>query len=116
MALLKRSPKPKTARRKREEPSGIEPLPSWIIWGRWAVPLIALLLIGGLAFTRFKGAAPKELIGGAVVNGRQLAPDFTLVNQFGEPQQLSTFRGKPVALTFIYTNCIDVCPLIAYNM
>jgi protein SCO1/2 len=35
----------------------------------------------------------------------QLVPDFTLVNQKRENVTLSTFRGKIVALTFIYTSC-----------
>ncbi len=32
-------------------------------------------------------------------------PDETFVNQNGEPVRLSEFRGKVVALTFIYTRC-----------
>jgi protein SCO1 len=35
----------------------------------------------------------------------QLVPDFTLTNQVGKPISLSQFRGKVVALTFIYTSC-----------
>ena len=30
----------------------------------------------------------------------QIAPDFTLPNQAGEPTKLSSFRGKLVALYF----------------
>jgi protein SCO1 len=29
---------------------------------------------------------------------------------------LSQFRGKPVVLTFLYTHCPDVCPLIAEQL
>jgi protein SCO1/2 len=40
------------------------------------------------------------------------APAFTLKNQFGKKVSLAQYRGKAVLLTFIYTECPDVCPLI----
>jgi protein SCO1/2 len=40
------------------------------------------------------------------------APAFTLKNQFGKKVSLAQYRGKAVLLTFIYTQCPDVCPLI----
>lgn len=45
--------------------------------------------------------------------GGEAATDFTLTDQRGETVQLSDFQGRAVALTFIFTNCPDVCPLIA---
>lgn len=39
------------------------------------------------------------------------APDFTLTNQSGQAVRLSQFRGKLVLLNFIYTRCVDVCPI-----
>lgn len=44
------------------------------------------------------------------------APDFTLTNQEGRPVRLADLRGKPVLLTFIYTTCPDVCPLVTADM
>ena len=44
------------------------------------------------------GAPPPLQIGQAV-------PDFTLVDQNNQPVTLSDFRGKVVAMTFIYTRC-----------
>lgn len=40
------------------------------------------------------------------------APAFTLVDQSGRPLALRDLRGKVVLLTFIYSSCSDVCPLI----
>jgi protein SCO1/2 len=42
------------------------------------------------------------------------APEFALVDQDGKPASLARFRGKAVALTFIYTRCPlpDYCPLM----
>lgn len=44
------------------------------------------------------------------------APDFTLTSQDGLTVSLSDFRGKAVAVTFIYTSCPDLCPMLTANM
>ncbi len=44
------------------------------------------------------------------------APDFDLVDQYGEPVNMSHFEGKIVVMTFVYTHCPDVCPAITYQM
>jgi protein SCO1/2 len=44
------------------------------------------------------------------------APDFALRDQHGRTVQLSALRGRLVVLTFLYTHCVDVCPLIATNV
>jgi protein SCO1/2 len=43
-------------------------------------------------------------------------PDFALRDQNGAVVRLSAQRGKVVLLTFLYTDCRDVCPLIASNL
>lgn len=48
--------------------------------------------------------------------GSTPAPDFHLVDQYGKPVALSQFKGKPVVLTFLYTNCPDQCPLTAEKL
>jgi protein SCO1/2 len=44
-------------------------------------------------------------------------PDFTLTDQDGQLVTLSSFRGKPVAVDFIYTRCPlpNVCPMLSAN-
>ena len=44
------------------------------------------------------------------------APEFTLTNQDGQRASLSALRGKVVAITFIYTTCVDTCPLLTAKM
>ena len=44
------------------------------------------------------------------------APDFSLINQFGQPVSLSSFRGREVVLAFIDSRCTTVCPLTAEIM
>lgn len=48
--------------------------------------------------------------------GNTSAPDFRLTDQFGKSVALSQFKGKPVVLTFLYTNCPDQCPLTAEKL
>ncbi|HZD67928.1 MAG TPA: SCO family protein [Actinomycetes bacterium] len=40
-----------------------------------------------------------------------MAPDFGLVDQFGQRHRLSDFRGKVVLLTFIDSDCTTICPI-----
>jgi cytochrome oxidase Cu insertion factor (SCO1/SenC/PrrC family)/thiol-disulfide isomerase/thioredoxin len=44
------------------------------------------------------------------------APDFTLVNQFGRPVSLSSFRGKVVLLAFTDSECTTICPMTTTAM
>jgi protein SCO1 len=44
------------------------------------------------------------------------APEFTLTSQDGAPVALAQFRGKVVAVTFIYTLCTNTCPVLTPMM
>ena len=44
------------------------------------------------------------------------APDFRLVNQFGQRVSLSQFRGKVVVLAFVDSECTTICPLTTVSM
>lgn len=44
------------------------------------------------------------------------APDFRLVDQTGTVMTLSHMRGRPVVLTFLYTHCPGLCPLMAEKL
>ncbi len=48
--------------------------------------------------------------------GGTAAPDFRLVNQFGQPMSLTQFRGKVVMLAFEDSQCTTVCPLTTQSM
>ena len=48
--------------------------------------------------------------------GDALAPDFRLVNQFGQAMSLSQFRGKVIMLGFEDSECTTVCPLTTQSM
>jgi protein SCO1/2 len=44
------------------------------------------------------------------------APNFTLTSQEGKPLALADLTGKVVAVTFIYTECPDICPMLTQKM
>lgn len=79
-----------------------------------ALAVAAVLLVAAaLLVTRVVGSGEPALIGTDL--GKRPAPEFTLIDHRGQTVRLSDFRGKAVAMTFIYTNCPDVCPIIAEN-
>jgi len=68
--------------------------------------LLAVISAGMLYFRHASGLVGTDL-------GAAPAPGFTLTDYTGQQVSLDQFRGKPVALTFLYTHCPDACPLIA---
>jgi len=65
---------------------------------------------GGPALT------PTTIVPGEPKPGDEI-PDFSLVNQDGKPVHLSQYKGKALALTFVYTRCPqpDQCTLMSNN-
>jgi protein SCO1 len=65
-------------------------------------------------------AATGELSGqglqGLILRPAKPAPALALHNYAGQPVTLSTLRGKAVLVTFVYTDCPDVCPLIVSDL
>jgi protein SCO1/2 len=76
---------------------------------------IALLAVGGPSATK-----PKQTQAGFAAEGLlsppRPAPPLALRNYLGQPVNLDSYRGKAVLVTFLYTHCPDVCPLIASNL
>jgi protein SCO1 len=44
------------------------------------------------------------------------APPLALRDSLGHPINISSYHGKAVLVTFIYTHCPDVCPTIVANL
>jgi protein SCO1/2 len=65
----------------------------------------------------FSDLAPGAMPGVAPVKGGDVVPDETLIDQEGRSFRLSSLRGGPVLLTFIYTRCPlpDFCPRMDRN-
>jgi len=60
--------------------------------------------------------ATQELIGLDPIPGTQRTPPFTLTDQQGHRESLSSFRGKAVILTFNDNHCTGLCPLYAADV
>jgi protein SCO1 len=60
----------------------------------------------------FPDAAPRETPPPDLVKAGEAIPDATLIDQDGRSFRLSSLRGSPILLTFIYTRCPlpDFCP------
>jgi protein SCO1/2 len=89
-------------------------------------PLALAALVVALAATACgsrsdSGATPTLTMGATKFAGGELdppkpLPDFTLHDQSGRQVSLAGQRGRLVLVTFLYTHCPDVCPLIAQNL
>jgi protein SCO1/2 len=53
---------------------------------------------------------------GLILKPRKPAPPLVLRNYTGQPVSLGAMRGKAVLVTFVYTHCPNVCPLIVSNL
>jgi protein SCO1/2 len=77
------------------------------------VACLALALAGcGGSGPKIVTAPSQSRFDGIAATGYS-APNFTLHDQHGQPVTLSAERGKFVILTFLYTHCPNVCPIIA---
>jgi protein SCO1 len=61
-----------------------------------------------------KPAAPAASSGFELMKPGEPVPDTEFIDQNGKPRTFSSFKGAPVAVTFIYTSCPlpDFCPLM----
>jgi protein SCO1/2 len=84
------------------------------------VGVLSFALIGGSNDTTLPGGAREGSAGhgflGTLALPVKAAPPLTLRNYLGQPVTLAQYRGRAVLVTFLYTNCPDVCPLIAANL
>lgn len=77
---------------------------------------VAPLLVGAVVLVAATLVLTRVVPFGDTLVGTDLnatpAPEFRLSDAAGHEISLAGLRGKAVALTFIYTSCPDVCPLI----
>ena len=77
--------------------------------------LVFLLMVLALLCACSNDAAQPESAStqpvGATIDPPKFMPEFTLMNQDGQPTPLSGLRGKPLLFTFAYTHCPDICPM-----
>ncbi len=73
-----------------------------------------------LSAIRVIGAAPStsNFTHPAFLNAGDAVPDLAVVDQRGRHETLAALRGRPYALTFIYTRCRDprMCPFVSAKL
>src|SRR5271165_3930388 len=94
---------------------------------RLVLSLLALVaIVGGIALVTIGGSSESKA-GSAHAHAASFdaaglltpvapAPPLALRNYLGQPVNIDSYRGKAVLVTFLYTNCPDVCPLITSNL
>ena len=81
---------------------------------RIALNLVAIAAMVLLAAACSSPAAQE--FAGTVLTNADAAFEFRLSDQFGRPTSLQDHRGQVVVLTFMYTNCPDVCPIVTNQL
>jgi len=71
---------------------------------------------GGTARKAAPAAPPTSPYRGIAVANPAVAPGFALRDQSGRLVRLAAQRGRYTLVTFLYTHCPDVCPLIAEQL
>jgi protein SCO1/2 len=84
-----------------------------------ALAVVLYLLIRPPAVAGVKGTAVStgaRVYAGIAEQVAQPAPPLKLDNYLGTQVNLRSYRGRAVFVTFLYTHCPDVCPLIASHL
>ena len=79
--------------------------------------LVTLIAAGTLVLLSGCGSGESEPeFNGTVLKNAEPSPSFELTNQVGQPISLESLQGHVVVLTFLYTYCPDVCPIITTQL
>lgn len=80
--------------------------------------VVAVVAIGGSSGAQAKRtkALSENFDAAAVLQPAKAAPPLDLRNYLGQRVNIDSYQGKAVLVTFLYTNCPDVCPLITSNL
>ena len=73
---------------------------------------VAVMLLAAVAGC----SSSEDALAGTVLTSSDPAPPFDLEDQFGRPVSLADHRDKVVVLTFLYTSCPDICPIVASHL
>jgi protein SCO1 len=80
--------------------------------------LLATVTVLALARAPRDAPAPPTATGfsGSVRPATMPKPDFALRDERGRSVRLSSLRGRPVAIAFLYATCEDTCPVTAQQV
>src|ERR1700722_4284087 len=89
--------------------------------------VVIVVIVGGVALLTTGGGGNRpssstvhgiasSKYSGSLASPAQPEPPLSLRNYKGERVNIDQYKGKAVLVTFLYTKCPDVCPLIASNL
>jgi protein SCO1/2 len=89
--------------------------------------VVIVVIAGGVAVLTMSGGSTRPSAGsvhgvassrfsGSLASPPEPEPPLALRNYKGERVNIGQYRGKAVLVTFLYTKCPDVCPIIASNL
>jgi protein SCO1 len=84
-----------------------------------ALVLVCVAALGAVMLAARGGddeASAGQGFQGALMPEGVKAPDFSLHDQDGERVSMRALRGRPVAVTFLYTTCRETCPAQAQTL
>jgi protein SCO1/2 len=80
------------------------------------VAVVAISHVGSQPGTATSAAVvhgPESPFRGATMPPGVRAPAFKLIDQNGKPVSMAEYRGRPVVVTYLYTQCKETCPVAA---
>ena len=84
---------------------------------RTTVASLAITLAGGALFWRgtdgFRALTSEQARRAAIAAAPRTLPAVELEDQDGRPFTLAAYRGRPVVVDFVYTECTLACPLLS---
>ena len=80
------------------------------------IAILCACLLAALLAAACGDAAAQTDFNGTPLRDAAPAPDFLLADQFGEDVALADMQGKAVALSFLFANCPDVCPVVTTQL
>lgn len=76
----------------------------------WGLSLLPAASLAQEASSRAPALDQKTAIAASQAALGRTIDDYTLLDREGRPVRLSSYRGKPLLVSFIYTGCFQVCP------
>ena len=88
-----------------------------VAWRCTAVASLAICAAGGALLSAgtdgFRALTSEQARRNAIAASPRVLPAVALEDQDGHPFTLDGYRGRPVAVDFVYTRCVSVCTLLS---
>jgi protein SCO1/2 len=86
-------------------------------WLRTAAASLVICAAGGALFWRgtdgLHALTSEQARRNAIARNPRVIPAIALEDQDGQPFTFAAYRGRPLAVDFVYTQCVSVCTLLS---